>query len=190
MASRAPRADGETQTSEDGTAEDADVVEIANEQPGTPPEAEEAHATTRDEDEYEDEEEVAEGTRNVDADVFPAGASSPPSEDKTSETLWFFESFRAAFGDADDGEENLPEPADVTDAETALEEWAEKWEREQWERRNASAPSAERGAHLEAEHGRQAEAGPRRGEGLQVARAVDAKGGEHCQQKNGGRCGE
>ena len=56
------------------------------------------------------------------------------------------ESFRAAFGDADDGGDDLPEPADETDAETALEEWAEKWEREQWERRNASAPSVERGA--------------------------------------------
>ena len=149
---RAPRADGETQTSEDGTAEDAYVAEIASEQPGTPPEAEEAHATTREEDEYEADEEVAEGTRNVEA-------SSPPSEDKTSETLRFFESFRAAFGDADDGGDDLPEPADETDAETALEEWAEKWEREQWERRNASAPSAERGARAGDKRARKKNAG-------------------------------
>jgi hypothetical protein len=64
-ASRAPRADGETQTSEDGTAEDADVPEIANEQPGTPPEAEEARATTREEDEDEDEDEEAGSGRNA-----------------------------------------------------------------------------------------------------------------------------
>ena len=151
-ASRAPRADGETQTSEDGTAEDAYGAEIASEQPGTPPEAEEAHATTREEDEYEADEEVAEGTRNVEA-------SSPPSEDKTSETLRFFESFRAAFGDADDGGDDLPEPADETDAETALEEWAEKWEREQWERRNASAPSVERGARAGDKRARKKNAG-------------------------------
>ena len=155
-ASRAPRADGETQTSEDGTAEDADVPEIANELPGTPPEAEEAHATTREEDEEEeedkDEDEVAEGTRNVDA-------SSPPSEDKTSETLRFFESFRAAFGDADDGGEGPPTPVDETDALGALEEWAEKWEREQWDRRNASAPSAERGAQAGDKRARKKKAG-------------------------------
>ena len=91
-----------------------------------------------------------EGGGNSDADVLPASASArasiPPSQDKTSETLRFFESFRRAFGDADDGDDDTPEPVDETGAEAALEAWAEKWEREQWERRNASARRAARGS--------------------------------------------
>ena len=91
-----------------------------------------------------------EGGGNSDADVLPASASArasiPPSQDKTSETLRFFESFRRAFGDADDGDDDTPEPVDETNAEAALEAWAEKWEREQWERRDASARRAARGS--------------------------------------------
>ena len=91
-----------------------------------------------------------EGGGNSDADVLPASASArasiPPSQDKTSETLRFFESFRRAFGDADDGDDDTPEPVDETGAEAALEAWAEKWEREQWERRDASARRAARGS--------------------------------------------
>ena len=160
----ASRADCETQTGEDQTPEDADAAETANEQTGTPAGRDEAHAATHEkeqeqEQEEEEEEEVGEeleveveveGEGNGDADVLPASASArasiPPSQDKTSETLRFFESFRRAFGDADDGEDDTPEPVDETGAEAALEAWAEKWEREQWERRNASVPRASRGS--------------------------------------------
>jgi hypothetical protein len=48
---------------------------------------------------------------------------------------------------------------DETDALGALEEWAEKWEREQWDRRNASAPSAERGAQAGDKRARKKNAG-------------------------------
>ena len=167
----ASRADGETQTGEDQTPEDADAAETVNEQPGAPAGRDEAHAATHEEEEEEvgEEEEVevevevevgeevevegegeGEGGGNSDADVLPASASArasiPPSKDKTSETLRFFESFRRAFGDADDGDDDTPEPVDETGAEAALEAWAEKWEREQWERRDASARRAARGS--------------------------------------------
>lgn len=87
--------------------------------------ANDAHLETRGSDEKQ------EGT-----DDLPA---KPPGEDKTSETLLFFESFRKAFdadADASDGDGSDSEP-ETKDSEAALEEWAERWEREQWERRRA-----------------------------------------------------
>ena len=149
-AARAARADGETQTSEDETAEAADAAELfsANEPPDAPAEAvPTTRATTReerdedgeeegDEDEFEDEDEEKEENGNAEASTLPSPA-------ETSETLRFFESFRRAFGDdCDDRGDDALDHAEESDAETALAEWAEKWEREQWERRNRSAPRA------------------------------------------------